>query len=170
MLEDRLSFCLKADGFTLEPCYLTPGNPDSMEIGYSFIYNAVEFVCRVDEADEEAVVLVFYGFKNTESNDSKALPARLKRGLRSGFAELMWLLNYLRGKGFLRIKGYIWKDPKRKLEGASLERMQAFYEKMGAKLELEGQQTFMVYDLRPWNGFRDMHRYAPKAGEGLALG
>lgn len=158
-LKDRLSVSLKKDGFVLEPRYLTPRNPDSMQIGYSFIKNGVEFVCRVDEVDEETVVLVFYGLSLY-----KAKQGCNTRGLKSGFAELMWLLNYLQSKGFRRIKGYIWKDPKRYPRGASLERMHTFYEKMGAKPVIEGQQPFIVYDLRLVNNFRDISMFLKRLG------
>lgn len=150
-LKDHLSVSLKKDGFVLEPRYFTPENPDSIQIGYSFMKDGVEFVCRVDEEDEETVVLVFYGFKAHATN-----PYVYKRGLKSGFTELMWLLNYLKAKGFRRIKGYIWKDLKRYPRGASLERMGTFYEKMGARLVIEAQQPFIVYDLRVMNSFRDI--------------
>ena len=158
-LEDRLSLSLKADGVGLEPRYLTPGNPESMQIGYSFIQDGVEFICRVDEADKETVVLVFYGLSLY-----KAKQGCNTRGLKSGFAELMWLLNYLQSKGFRRIKGYIWKDTKQYPKGAALERMQTFYEKMGAKPVIEGQQPFIIYDLRLVNNFRDIKMLLKRLG------
>lgn len=160
MLDDRLFYCLKADGFVLEPRYLTFGNPDSMQIGYSFVKNGVEFVCRVDETDEKTVVLVFYGLKALQNTRPLAKPLS-SLGLKSGFAELMWLLNYLKSKNFERIKGYIWKDEKALPQGASLERMQAFYERMGARLEKDAHQSFMVYTLRDKNDFRGIKGQSP---------
>ncbi len=186
MIQDRLFDCLQADGFVLEPRRLNPDNPDSMEVGYRFLKDGVEFVCRVDETDADTVILVFYGlaclgarkapeikvnedaatkepslgYEKSEDASTWARPSQKKRGLirglKTGFAELMWLLNYLKSKGFARIKGYIWADPKLYPDTASMQRMQLFYDRMGAKLEEAQSQDFIVYTLKAVNRFRDL--------------
>jgi hypothetical protein len=190
MIQDRLSDCLQADGFVLESRRLNPDNPDSMEVGYRFLKDGVEFVCRVDETDPATVILVFYGLAclgtrsdpeikhrqdrptegpslGYEKREDASTLARLSqkrrafsRGLKTGFAELMWLLNYLKSKGFARIKGYIWADPKLYPDTASMQRMQLFYDRMGAKLEEAQSQDFIVYTLKPINRFRDLMHQA----------
>lgn len=190
MIQDRLSDCLQADGFVLETRRLNPDNPDSMEVGYRFLKDGVEFVCRVDETDAATVILVFYGLaclgarNDTEIKPRQDAPTEgpslgydkredastwarlsqkrrdLSRGLKTGFAELMWLLNYLKSKGFARIKGYIWADPKLYPDTASMQRMQLFYDRMGARLEEAQGQDFIVYTLKPINRFRDLMHQA----------
>lgn len=167
MLKDRLFYCLQADGFALESRRLTPNNPDSLEVGYRFQKEGVEFVCRVDELDPATVILVYYGLvclesrngcviKSKQAAPQKGPEKRHLRGLKTGFTELMWLLNYLKAKGFERIKGYVWADPKLYPDTASMQRMKLFYDRMGARLEHEQGQPFVVYTLKNYNRFRDL--------------
>lgn len=142
---DTLATIVSEDGFSLEEVKFTPHNPDSLVIGYRFIKDEAEFVCRVDEKDSKNIMLVFYG------------TLKKKKGLKNGFNELMWFASYLKQKGFRTLSGCVLWDKKKYPWGTSAHKMHQFYLKIGgtSKQDTAGRH-WIIYPLEQFSTMRNL--------------